>query len=313
MEKRRIGSLQVSVVGLGCNNFGWRLDADATAKVVHAALDAGVNFLDTADMYGDTKSEEYLGKALRGRREQAVVATKFGMKVDDQRHGAKPAYVRQAAEDSLRRLGTDYIDLYQLHQPDPETPIAATLAALDELVKAGKVREIGCSNFSAQQIREAEAALPSGGARFVSVQNEYSLLHRDPEREVLPECERRRLALLPYFPLANGLLTGKYRAGHPAPQGTRISTQERFGKLLNQHNLKMVEGLIGFAESRGHTILELAFSWLLAHPVVASVIAGATSEQQVRSNAGAAGWKLTPADLAEVDRILSQPLLSEAS
>ncbi|HKU20506.1 MAG TPA: aldo/keto reductase [Terriglobales bacterium] len=313
MEKRRIGSLHVSVVGLGCNNFGWRLDADATAKVVHAALDAGVNFLDTADMYGDTKSEEYLGKALRGRREQAVVATKFGMKVDDQRHGAKPAYVRQAAEDSLRRLGTDYIDLYQLHQPDPETPIAATLAALDELVKAGKVREIGCSNFSAQQIREAEAALPSGGARFVSVQNEYSLLHRDPEREVLPECERRRLALLPYFPLANGLLTGKYRAGHPAPQGTRISTQERFGKLLNQHNLKMVEGLIGFAESRGHTILELAFSWLLAHPVVASVIAGATSEQQVRSNAGAAGWKLTPADLAEVDRILSQPLLSEAS
>ena len=313
MEKRRIGSLHVSVVGLGCNNFGWRLDADATAKVVHAALDAGVNFLDTADIYGDTKSEEYLGKALRGRREQAVVATKFGMKVDDQRHGAKPAYVRQAAEDSLRRLGTDYIDLYQLHQPDPETPIAATLAALDELVKAGKVREIGCSNFSAQQIREAEAALPSGGARFVSVQNEYSLLHRDPEREVLPECERRRLALLPYFPLANGLLTGKYRAGHPAPQGTRISTQERFGKLLNQHNLKMVEGLIGFAESRGHTILELAFSWLLAHPVVASVIAGATSEQQVRSNAGAAGWKLTPADLAEVDRILSQPLLSEAS
>ena len=313
MEKRRIGSLQVSVVGLGCNNFGWRLDADATAKVVHGALDTGVNFLDTADIYGGTKSEEYLGRALRGRREQAVVATKFGMKVDDQRHGAKPAYVRQAAEDSLRRLGTDYIDLYQLHQPDPETPIADTLAALDELVKAGKVREIGCSNFSAQQIREAEAALPPGGARFVSVQNEYSLLHRDPEREVLPECERRRLALLPYFPLANGLLTGKYRAGRPAPQGTRISTQERFGKLLNQRNLKMVEGLIGFAESRGHTILELAFSWLLAHPPVASVIAGATSEQQVRSNAGASDWKLTPADLAEVDRILGQPVLSEAS
>jgi len=313
MEKRRIGSLQVSVVGLGCNNFGWRLDADATAKVVHAALDAGVNFLDTADIYGDTKSEEYLGKALRGRREQAVVGTKFGMKVDDQRHGAKPAYVRQAAEDSLRRLGTDYIDLYQLHQPDAETPIADTLAALDELVKAGKVREIGCSNFSAQQTREAEAALRPGGAHFVSLQNEYSLLHREPEREVLPECERSGLAFLPYFPLANGLLTGKYRAGRPAPQGTRISTQERFGKLLNQRNLEIVEGLIRFAESRGHTILELAFSWLLAHPVVASVIAGATSEQQVRSNAGAAGWKLTPADLAEVDRNLRQPALSEAS
>ena len=313
MEKRRIGSLQVSVVGLGCNNFGWRLDADATAKVVHAALDAGVNFLDTADIYGGTKSEEYLGKALRGRREQVVVATKFGMKVDEQRQGAKPAYVRQAAEDSLRRLGTDYIDLYQLHQPDAETPIADTLGALNELVKAGKVREIGCSNFSAQQIEEAKAAVPPGTARFVSVQNEYSLLHREPEREVLPECERRGLAFLPYFPLANGLLTGKYRAGRPAPQGTRISTQERFGKLLNERNLEVAEGLIRFAEARGHTILELAFSWLLAHPVVASVIAGATSEQQVRSNAGAAGWKLTPADLAEIDRILGPPALTRAS
>jgi aryl-alcohol dehydrogenase-like predicted oxidoreductase len=313
MEKRRIGSLQVSVVGLGCNNFGWRLDADATAKVVHAALDAGVNFLDTADIYGGTKSEEYLGKALRGRREQVVVATKFGMKVDEQRQGAKPAYVRQAAEDSLRRLGTDYIDLYQLHQPDAETPIADTLGALNELVKAGKVREIGCSNFSARQIEEAKAAVPPGAARFVSVQNEYSLLHREPEREVLPECERRGLAFLPYFPLANGLLTGKYRAGRPAPKGTRISTQERFGKLLNERNLEVAEGLIRFAEARGHTILELAFSWLLAHPVVASVIAGATSEQQVRSNAGAAGWKLTPADLAEIDRILGQPALTRAS
>lgn len=313
MAKRRIGSLQVSVVGLGCNNFGWRLDADATAKVVHAALDAGINFFDTADIYGGTKSEEYLGRALRGRREQVIVATKFGMKVDEQRHGAKPDYVRQAAEDSLRRLGTDYIDLYQLHQPDAETPIADTLATLDELVKAGKVREIGCSNFSAQQIREAEAALRPGAARFVSAQNEYSLLHRDPEREVLLECERRGLSFLPYFPLANGLLTGKYRAGRPAPPGTRISTQERFGKLLNERNLQVVEGLIRFAETRGHSILELAFSWLLAHPKVASVIAGATSEQQVRSNSGAAGWKLTPADLAEVDRILQQPALSEAS
>lgn len=313
MAKRRIGSLQVSVVGLGCNNFGWRLAADATAKVVHAALDAGINFFDTADIYGGTKSEEYLGRALRGRREQVIVATKFGMKVDEQRHGAKPDYVRQAAEDSLRRLGTDYIDLYQLHQPDAETPIADTLATLDELVKAGKVREIGCSNFSAQQIREAEAALRPGAARFVSAQNEYSLLHRDPEREVLLECERRGLSFLPYFPLANGLLTGKYRAGRPAPQGTRISTQERFGKLLNERNLQVVEGLIRFAETRGHSILELAFSWLLAHPKVASVIAGATSEQQVRSNSGAAGWKLTPADLAEVDRILQQPALSEAS
>ncbi|HEU5335367.1 MAG TPA: aldo/keto reductase [Terriglobales bacterium] len=313
MEKRRISSLQVSLAGLGCNNFGWRLDADATQQVVHAALEGGINFFDTADIYGGTKSEEYLGRALRGRREQVVIATKFGMKVDDQRQGAKPAYVKSAAEDSLRRLGTDYIDLYQLHQPDPETPIADTLAAMDELVKAGKVREIGCSNFSAHQIREAEAAVRAGGARFISVQNEYSLLHREPEREVLPECQRRGLAFLPYFPLANGLLTGKYRAGSPAPQGTRISTQERFGKLLNQRNLQAVEALLQFAESRGHTLLELAFSWLLARPVVASVIAGATSAQQVRSNALAVGWKLTPADLAEVDRILQEPALSEAS
>ena len=313
MEKRRIGSLQVSVVGLGCNNFGWRLDADATASVVHAALDSGVNFFDTADIYGGTRSEEYLGRALRGRREQVVVATKLGMKVDEQRHGAKPGYVRQAAEESLRRLATDYIDLYQLHQPDPETPIAETLAALDELVKAGKVREIGCSNFSAQQIREAEEAAPEGAARFVGVQNEYSLFHREPEREVLAECERRGLAFLPYFPLANGLLTGKYRAGRPVPQGTRISGTERFGKLLDEGHLQTVEALARFAESRGHTLLELAFSWLLARPVVPSVIAGATSAQQIRSNAAAVGWKLTPADLAEVDRILQHAALSEAS
>ncbi len=313
MEKRNIGSLQVSVAGLGCNNFGWRLDAEATAQVVHAALDAGITFFDTADIYGGTKSEEYLGQALRGRREQVVIATKFGMKVDGQRQGAKPAYVRRAAEDSLRRLGTDYIDLYQLHQPDSETPIAETLAVLDELVKAGKVRELGCSNFSAQQVREAEAAVRAGAARFVSVQNEYSLLQREPEREVLPECRRLGLAFLPYFPLANGLLTGKYRAGRPAPQDTRISTQERFGKLLNERNLQAVEALLRFAESRGHTLLELAFCWLLARPMVASVIAGATSAQQVRSNAQSVGWKLTPADLAEVDRILREPALSEAS
>lgn len=313
MEKRNIGSLQVSVAGLGCNNFGWRLDAEATAQVVHAALDAGITFFDTADIYGGTKSEEYLGQALRGRREQVVIATKFGMKVDEQRQGAKPAYVRRAAEDSLRRLGTDYIDLYQLHQPDSETPIAETLAVLDELVKAGKVRELGCSNFSAQQVREAEAAVRAGAARFVSVQNEYSLLQREAEREVLPECRRLGLAFLPYFPLANGLLTGKYRAGRPAPQDTRISTQERFGKLLNERNLQAVEALLQFAESRGHTLLELAFCWLLARPMVASVIAGATSAQQVRSNAQSVGWKLTPADLAEVDRILREPALSEAS
>jgi aryl-alcohol dehydrogenase-like predicted oxidoreductase len=306
METRRIGSLQVSVVGLGCNNFGGRLDADATASVVHAALDAGINFLDTADVYGGTRSEEFLGRALRGRRDKVVLATKFGGKVDEQRQGASPAYVRQAVEDSLRRLGTDRIDLYQLHTPDPKTPIEATLGALNELVRAGKVREIGCSNFSVDQLRAAEAAVPPGGARFVSVQNEYSLFHRDPERDgVLAECERAGLAFLPYFPLASGLLTGKYRQNRPAPEGSRLAGSGSSGKFLNERNLARVEALIRFAESRGHTILELAISWLLTRPAVASVIAGATKPEQVRSNVAAAGWRLTADDLAQIDAIVA--------
>jgi aryl-alcohol dehydrogenase-like predicted oxidoreductase len=270
---------------------------------VYAALDAGINFLDTADIYGATQSEEFLGKALAGRRDQVVLATKFGMKVDDARQGAKPAYVRQAAEDSLRRLATDRIDLYQLHQPDPETPIADTLAAMDELVQSGKVREIGCSNFSAEQIREAEAAVKDGAARFVSVQNEYSLLKRDPEPEVLPECERLGLAFLPFFPLASGLLTGKYRKGEPGPAGARLSGQQGAGRFRTERNEEIAEQLAELATRRGHTLLELAFSWLASHPVVASVIAGATSPEQVRANVNAVGWKLTADDLAEIDRI----------
>ena len=304
MESRKIGSLDVSLVGLGCNNFGGRLDAEATARVVDAAIEAGVTFLDTADVYGGTRSEEFLGRAIAGRRDAVVIATKFGHKVDDQHQGARPEYVRQAAEDSLRRLGTDRIDLYQLHRPDDETPIAETLAALDGLVQAGKVREIGCSNFSADQLREARAAIAGGAARFVSVQNEYSLFHRAPEAEVLPECERDGLAFLPYFPLANGLLTGKYRQGQPFPEGTRIQPGRRGGDLLSEANLAAVEALTLFAEARGHTLLELAFSWLCRQPAVASVIAGATSPEQVRANAAAAGWRLTEADLAEVNAIL---------
>jgi aryl-alcohol dehydrogenase-like predicted oxidoreductase len=306
MEKRRIGSLEVSVVGLGCNNFGGRLDAEQTATVVHAAIDHGINFFDTADIYGATRSEEYIGRALGSRRDQVVLATKFGGKVDEQRKGAAAAYVKRAAEDSLRRLQTDRIDLYQLHMPDPETPIEETLGALNELVRAGKVREIGCSNFSAEQLRAAAAAVPPGGARFVSVQNEYSLLKRDPERDgVLDECERQGLAFLPYFPLASGLLTGKYRQGRPAPEGSRLAGDtERF---RSERNLALVEELIRFAESRRHTILELAFSWLLMRPAVASVIAGATKVEQIAANVSAAGWALTRDDLAEVDRILSRP------
>jgi aryl-alcohol dehydrogenase-like predicted oxidoreductase len=307
MDTRRIGSLEVSVVGLGCNNFGRRLDAQATSAVVDAALDASITFFDTADVYGTTKSEEYLGRALGRRRDEIVVATKFGSAVDGQRKGARREYVLQAAEDSPRRLGTDRIDLYQLHTPDPQVPIEDTLGALDELVQAGKVREIGCSNFSAEQLREAEEATREGAARFVSVQNEYSLLHRAPEQDVLPECERAGLAFIPYFPLANGLLTGKYRRGQDAPEGSRLDSG-RGERLLTDRNLAMVEQLIEFSGSRGHTILELAFSWLLRRPDVASVIAGATSPEQARSNAPAAGWKLTDAELAEVDSIATRPV-----
>jgi aryl-alcohol dehydrogenase-like predicted oxidoreductase len=305
MDTRRIGSLEVSIVGLGCNNFGRRLDSDATSAVVDAALDSGINFFDTADVYGGTKSEEYLGRAL-GRRRDVVVATKFGSAVDERRKGASPEYVRQAAEDSLRRLGTDRIDLYQLHNPDPQVPIEDTLGALDELVRAGKVREIGCSNFSAEQLRAAQRATRDGAARFVSVQNEYSLLHREPERDVLPESERAGLAFIPYFPLANGLLTGKYRQGQHAPAGSRLQSG-RGDSLLTERNLTVVEELIEFSESRGHTILELAFSWLLARPAVASVIAGATSSEQARSNAAAVGWGLTDAELSEIDSIVERP------
>ncbi len=290
MKTRRIGSLAVSVVGVGCNNFGSRIDEKATDQVVHAALDAGINFFDTADIYGGTLSEQYLGKALGSRRKEAIVASKFGMVVDEKRKGAHPDYVRRACDDSLRRLGTDHIDLYQLHTPDPTVPIADTLGALDELVRAGTVREIGCSNFDAAQLREAKSATKPGAARFVSVQNEYSLFHRDPEQEVLAECAREKLAFLPYFPLASGLLTGKYRKGKPAPAGTRLAAG-RYASELNDENLAAVERLIAFAESRGHTLLDLAFSWLLAQPAVASVIAGATSPDQVKANAAAAGWR----------------------
>ncbi len=301
MEKRRIGSLEVSVVGLGCNNFGWRIDAKATAAVVDAALDAGINFLDTADIYGGGQSEEFLGQALGDRRAQIVLATKFGMKFDEQRQGAKPAYIRQAVEDSLRRLRTDRIDLYQLHQPDPSTPLADTLGALNELVRAGKVREIGCSNFSAGQIKEAESAAGSG-ARFVSVQNHYNLLHREPEAGVLPECVQAGLAFIPYFPLANGLLSGKYRRGQAHPQGSRGG--DGFGpKVFSDENLAKVEALADFAASRGHTLLELAMSWLAARPAVASVIAGAKTPEQARTNASAADWRLTAADLEELERV----------
>ncbi len=307
MEKRSIGSLSVSVIGLGCNNFGWRIDDAATERVVLAALDAGINFFDTADIYGGTRSEQFLGRALGSRRSEVVVATKFGMAVDDRRKGAEPGYIRRAVEDSLRRLGTDRIDLYQLHQPDPSVPIGDTLEALDGLVRAGKVREIGCSNFSAAQIRRSEDAVRPAAARFVSLQNEYSLLRRDPESGVLSECVNRGIAFLPYFPLASGLLSGKYRKDRPAPRGTRLTSGGRFGGRLEEPNMDRAEQLARFAAARGRSLLELALSWLVMRPSVASVIPGATSPEQVHANAAAAGWRLTAEELAAVDAIAPPP------
>ncbi len=305
MERRRIGELEVSLVGLGCNNFGWRIDRKATHAVLDAALDSGINFLDTADMYSTGESEEYLADALGTRRNDVVLATKFGFSMGEGKSGASPAYVKDALEASLRRLRTDRIDLYQLHTPDPKTPIADTLGALGDLVKAGKIVEIGCSNFSADQLREAAAAVKGGAARFVSVQNEYSLIHRAPEADVIPECKSGNLAFIPYFPLANGLLTGKYRKGKPLPEGSR--GKDAWGpSVFTDQNLDIVESLLDFSASRGHSLLELAVSWLAVQPTVASVIAGAKTPEQAKVNAASAGWKLTRQELAQVDAIVLQ-------
>jgi aryl-alcohol dehydrogenase-like predicted oxidoreductase len=306
METRSIGSLSVSVVGLGCNNFGLRLDQAGTDEVVAAALDTGINFFDTADVYGNTRSEELLGRALGAKRQRVIIATKFGIKLDEQRPGgASPAYIRRAVEDSLRRLGTDYIDLYQLHRPDPSVPIAETLDTLDTLVRAGKVREIGSSNFSASQIRDGEAKRRADGARFVGVQNEYSLLERSIEGETLSEIAARGLALLPYFPLASGLLSGKYDKGRPLPAGSRLANPLfQFGdRFANERNFGVVEGLTNFARARGRSLLELSLSWLRAKPEVASIIAGATSAAQVVANVASSNWQLTAAELQAIDAL----------
>ncbi|HUO48673.1 MAG TPA: aldo/keto reductase, partial [Acidimicrobiales bacterium] len=309
MRTRTIGTLTVSEVGIGCNNFGARLDEAGTKAVVDAAVDAGITLFDTADIYGGTQSEVLLGRALGARRADVVVATKFGMPVDDERKGAAPDYVRRALEDSLRRLGTEYVDLYQLHVPDDTVPIGDTLAVLDEQVRQGKVREIGCSNFTAEQLRLAAVAAPTGAARFASVQNQFSLLYREPERDVLPECEQLGLAFLPYYPLASGLLSGKYRAGAAPPEGTRMAgyPKDRVGAWLTDANLARVGALESFAAQRGHSVLELAFAWLRSHRRVASVIAGAMNPDQVRANAAAAAWDLDEPELAELDELAPLP------
>jgi aryl-alcohol dehydrogenase-like predicted oxidoreductase len=307
MQYRRLGDsgLVVSAVGLGGNNFGRRIDLDATRAVVNTAMDEGITLIDTADIYGE--SEDFLGKLLRGNRDNLVLATKFGNPLhgpDWEPRGGR-RYISRAVEASLRRLRTDYIDLYQLHIPDRGTPIDETLSALDELVKSGKVRYVGCSNFDAWQIADADwTARTRGLNRFISVQNNYSLLERDIEAEVTPACERFGLGILPYFPLASGLLTGKYHRGEPPPQGTRLAARP---EALTDRVFDVVEKLEKYAAERGRTLLDVAIGGLAAQPAVASVIAGATKPEQVRANVVAGSWEPTSEDLAALDEVAPPP------
>jgi aryl-alcohol dehydrogenase-like predicted oxidoreductase len=310
MRYRRLGDsgLVVSVVGIGCNNFGRKMDESETRLVVDAAIDHGINLFDTADIYGVGASETLLGKALQGRRDDVVIATKFGMDMQGENgadHGARGArrYIVRAAEASLRRLGTDYIDLYQMHAPDPATPIDETLAALDDLVRAGKVRYLGNSNFAGWQIADADwVARTKDFTPFISAQNEYSWLKRDIEAEVIPACDRFGLGMLPFFPLSSGLLTGKYRRDAEPPAGSRLS-EARVAHRLAAANWDTIEALEAFAAGRGITILDVAIGGLAAQPAVTSVIAGATTPEQVSANVAAGQWIPTADDLDEVRRI----------
>jgi aryl-alcohol dehydrogenase-like predicted oxidoreductase len=312
MRYRRLGrsGLVVSVVGIGCNNFGGRIDAARATEVVDAAIEEGITLFDTADLYGDTpgSSEEVLGAALGKRRDDVIIATKFGGDLrgaNGPDWGARGSrrYIARAVEASLRRLGTDYIDLYQIHTPDPQTPIEETLAALDDLVHAGKVRYLGHSNFAGWQVADAAWHAETGHLTpFVSAQNRYSLLHRSPEKDLIPALERFGLGLLPYFPLASGLLTGKYHRGETAPTGSRLD-RVGYAKVLAEAPWDTIEALEAFAKERGLDLLTVAIAWLAAKPTVAGVIAGATSAGQVRANVAAAAWQPTPQDVAKLDEI----------
>jgi aryl-alcohol dehydrogenase-like predicted oxidoreductase len=310
MEIRNLGQsgLRVSSIGLGCNNFGGRIDEATTKVVIHRALDLGITLFDTADVYGERGgSEAEMGRILGDDRKRIVLATKFAAPMDDtdEKLGGSRQYIMAAVEDSLRRLKTDWIDLYQMHRTDPRTPIEETLRALDDLVRQGKVRYIGCSNFPAWQMTEAAWTARTNGLNgFVSCQDEFSLIHRAPEAELLPAARKLGFGLLPYFPLASGLLTGKYRRNTALPAGTRLAKTQRLAdRYLTERNWEIAEKLADFAEARGRTMLELAFSWLLAQSPVASVIAGATRPEQLEQNVKAGGWRITADELAEIDRI----------
>ena len=309
MEYKNLGrsGLQVSVVGLGCNNFGRRCDQEVTNSVVNKALELGVTLFDTADIYGPRGlSEEFLGNALQGHRRDVVIATKFvgPMGEGPLWSGASRRYVFEAVEASLRRLGTDYIDLYQIHFPDTRTPFEETLRAMDDVVRQGKVRYIGCSNFAGWQVVEAQwITRTQHFSPLVSAQNQYNLLDRRIERELVPAANAYGLGVLPYFPLASGFLTGKYKRGQSAPEGTRLAAGPGGERTLTDDNFDLLEKLESFAQARGHTMLDAAIGWLASQPHVASVISGATKPEQVEQNVAAAGWKLTVEERAEVDKI----------
>ena len=310
MEQRTLGKsgLLVSVVGLGCNNFGGRTDADGSKKVIHKAFDIGITLFDTADIYANKGgSETVLGNVLGDKRKDIVLATKFCGPMDEAGtlKGASRRYIVTAVEASLKRLKTDWIDLYQIHMVDPLTPMEETLRALDDLVHSGKVRYIGCSNHQAWQVADAEwIARRDGIERFVSCQDEYSLLIRDAEKELIPAMQAYGIGLLPYFPLASGMLTGKYKRNAPMPEKSRLSYMQPLAdRYMTDANWQTVEKLADFAAKRGKSMLELAFSWLACRPTVASVIAGATRPEQLEQNATAAGWKLSPEDMAEIDKL----------
>lgn len=311
MEQRNIGpsGLRASLLGLGCNNFGPRLDIEATRRVVHKALDLGVTFFDTADVYGNGTSEQQLGQVLGDRRKDVVIASKFGMAMDKEAKltGASRRYIMRAVEASLTRLGTDWIDLYQLHQPDPLTPIDETMRALDDLITQGKVRYIGCSNLPAWQVMEANLTASAGGRhRFVSCQEEYSLLVRDIERELLPAMNKHQLGLLPYRPIAGGYLTGKYKRNEPLPEGARLSSSsmKRFAdRYLTPQNWDKLEQLEVIARKRGRSLLDIAFGWLASKPFIPSVIAGASTPEQVELNWKAVTCGLSVEEVADVEAL----------
>ena len=308
MERRSLGNLSVTIVGIGCNNFGKRIDAKASARVIDAAIDIGINFFDTADSYGGGLSEEFIGKSLQHRRSEVILATKFGQPTERAEHLSRgnADWIKIAVDESLRRLGTDYIDYYQIHFPDPDVPIEETLGAMHELVLDGKVREIGCSNFGSQRLLEAHEIWNANSlSPFRAVQNRYSVLSRDPEERVMPACRELGIGLIPYYPLESGLLTGKYQNETDFPDGTRFAgltglERERF---LRDGVFKRIEALSELAASENRTLLDLAMSWLVSNPTVTSVITGATRPEQVLANANATSWEMTPAMRAQINMV----------